>query len=130
MAECLGIEIISADSRQFYREMNIGTAKPAELELQKVKHHFISFLSVQDEYHASNFEKDALQKIEEIFARNKWPVLAGGSGLYVQAVLKGVDKIPDVPLSIRKRVRQEYRQAGIGSLRKEVRDCDRGCYDK
>src|ERR1041385_1283365 len=91
IAKEFGTEIISADSRQFFREMNIGTAKPSAAELKQVKHHFINSLSVTEEYNVGEFEKDALKILDNLFAKNRTAVMAGGSGLYIDAVCNGFD---------------------------------------
>ena len=94
LAGKLDTEIVSADSRQFYREMEIGTAKPSANELKQVRHHFINSLSVQDGYSVGDYEKDALKCLDELFKTHDKVILVGGSGLYVQAVCQGLDKLP------------------------------------
>ncbi len=90
LSALLPLEIISADSRQFYKYLNIGTAKPDKTELSQTKHHLIDFLEPDEEYNASRFESDALKAIEEILNRNKLPLITGGSGLYIKAVVDGI----------------------------------------
>ena len=89
IAEKLGCEIISADSKQFFREMRIGTAVPSEYQTNKIKHHFIWFLSVEDYYSASLFERDVLELLPKLFVRNNNVLMTGGSGLYIDAVCNG-----------------------------------------
>ena len=89
-------EVISADSRQFYRELNIGTAKPSKDELSSVKHHLINNISVTDKYDISHFESDARKIIDNLFKTKDYVILVGGSGLYIDTILYGIDKIPNV----------------------------------
>ena len=110
-------EIISCDSRQFYREMVIGTSAPTEEQLSKVRHHFVRFLSVTDYYSASMYERDVLKLLPELFSRNPLVILTGGSGLYVDAVCTGIDDIPDVDPAAREKYWNLYRREGIESLR-------------
>ena len=94
-------EIISADSRQFYKEMKIGTAVPEPQELATVKHHFIQHKSIHENYNVGLFEKDAIMKIDELFKKHNTLVIVGGSGLYIDAVCKGLDTFPDIQESVR-----------------------------
>jgi len=110
-------EIISCDSRQFYREMVIGTSAPTEEQLSKVRHHFVRFLSVTDYYSASMYERDVLKLLPELFSRNPLVILTGGSGLYVDAVCIGIDDIPDVDPAAREKYWNLYQRDGIESLR-------------
>lgn len=112
-----GTEIISCDSRQFYREMSIGTAIPSEVQLKNINHHFIKFLSVKDYYSASLFERDVLNLLPELFIKNKIVLMAGGSGMYIDAVCNGIDDIPDVDPSIREKYTRKYKEEGLESLR-------------
>lgn len=100
LANALDCEIISCDSRQFYREMSIGTAKPTVAELNQAKHHFIDSLSITDDYSAGEFERDGLAILNEIFQRKDVVILSGGSGLYIKALCEGFDNFPDIPKSI------------------------------
>ncbi len=124
MALHYNCEIISADSRQFYREMSIGTAVPSEIELQTVKHHFIHNLSIADEYSVGKFEKEALTKLDELFLVSDYAILVGGSGLYVDAVLKGFDELPDVDPKIRKQLNQDLEINGIERLQQQLKELD------
>ncbi len=117
VAKHFDTEIISADSRQFYREMKIGTAVPSAEQLQAVPHHFIGQLSVHDAYNVSRYEQDVLEKLEELFREHDYVVMAGGSGLYVDAVCKGIDDMPDIPRHIREAVDNKYREHGLDYLR-------------
>ncbi len=97
LAAAQGLEIISCDSRQFYREMNIGTAKPSDAELSQAPHHFINSLSIGDSYSAGDFERDGLMVLDECFSRNNMAIVSGGSGLYIKALCSGLDVFPEVP---------------------------------
>jgi tRNA dimethylallyltransferase len=113
----LGCEIISCDSRQFYREMQIGTAAPDEEQLALVKHHFIGFLSVSDYYSISLFEHDALALLPSLFSNSPFAIMTGGSMLYMDAVCRGMDDIPDTDPAVRQKYIDMYHREGIGGLR-------------
>jgi tRNA dimethylallyltransferase len=117
-------EIISADSRQFFRELNIGTAKPSEKELLEVKHHFINNLSIKEEYDAAQFGRDALEAIHRILQHHDVVILCGGSGLYIKAVTEGFDDIPEVPDEIRDSLNEKYLQGGLPWLQEKMRELD------
>jgi len=117
-------EIISADSRQFYRELNIGVASPSPEELSAAKHHFIGNLSIHDDYNVSKYETEALQCLEEIFRKKNTAVLVGGSGLYIDAVCKGIDELPDPEASLREEIKHLFQQEGIDALRSQLRILD------
>ena len=123
-------EIISADSRQFFREMNIGTAVPSERQLETIKHNFIRFLSVHDYYSSSLFEKDVLELLPELFHNNNVALMAGGSGMYIDAVCNGIDDIPDIDLSIREKYISLYMEEGIEGLRATLKILDPEQYAK
>lgn len=125
-----GTEIISADSRQFFREMNIGTAKPGEEELKSVKHHFINSISIQDEYNAGMFERDALNILEIIYQKKDTAVMVGGSGLYINAVCNGFDELPHADKEIRANISQMYQREGIEYLRDTLNKLDEEHYKK
>jgi len=110
-------EIISCDSRQFYREMSIGTAVPSDHQLKSINHHFIKFLSVKDYYSASLFERDVLNLLPQLFKENRIVVMTGGSGMYINAVCSGYDDIPDVDPAIREKYIDKFKEEGIESLR-------------
>jgi len=113
----LGCEIISSDSRQFYREMRIGTAAPDEGQLAKVKHHFIGFLPVRDYYSISLFERDVLALLPSLFSKCPVAIMTGGSMLYMDAVCRGMDDIPDTDPAVRQKFIDLYHRDGIGGLR-------------
>jgi tRNA dimethylallyltransferase len=119
-----GAEIISCDSRQFYLEMTIGTAVPSEEQLKRVNHHFIKFQSVIKYYSASLFERDVLDLLPVLFAKNNLVVMTGGSGMYIDAVCKGIDDIPDVDPAIRQKYSRKYKEEGLGSLRVSLKLLD------
>lgn len=116
--------IISADSRQFYKEMRIGTSYPTDEELAQVKHHFVGHLSIGDYYSISRFEQDVLKLLPELFAQSPVVVMTGGSGLYLDAVCKGIDDLPDPDLNIRAHVIELFENEGIEALRSRLRLLD------
>ena len=120
IAKNYSAEIISCDSRQFYKEMSIGTAVPSKEELAKVKHHFIQNLSIKDNYSVGQFERDALAKIEELHKASNLVVMVGGSGLYIDAVCRGFDDFPKVPKEIRDELNTRCKTEGIEVLEKEL----------
>ncbi|MDR2027640.1 MAG: tRNA (adenosine(37)-N6)-dimethylallyltransferase MiaA [Prevotellaceae bacterium] len=124
LAKYFGTEIISADSRQIYMELDIGTAPPAPEQLDEVKHHFIKSRSIFDEYTAGKYETDALKVIGKLFETNDYVWLVGGSGLYIDAVCKGIDDIPATDPELRKNIVKRYREEGIDSLRCELERLD------
>lgn len=124
IASHFGIEIISADSRQFYSEMTIGTAVPEPELLERIKHHFIQFISVREYYSSSLYERAVLELLPSLFSRSGAAILAGGSGLYVDAVCRGIDDIPDIDPAVRQKYNNKYRAEGIESLRAELRLTD------
>jgi len=123
-------EIISADSRQFFMEMSIGTAVPTELQLKTIKHHFIRFLSIKDYYSSSFFEKDVLQLLPSLFSKNNIILMSGGSGMYIDAVCNGIDDIPDVDTAVRNKYLDKYREEGIEGLRATLKLLDPEHYAK
>ena len=128
VAKHFDTEIISADSRQCYQELNIGVARPSEKELNEVKHHFIASHSIQQKVTAATFEEYALEKAAEIFKVKDVLVMVGGTGLYIKAFCEGLDEIPDVADEIRNEVISEYKLKGIDWLQEEVRNADPGFY--
>ncbi len=124
IAKHFGIEIISADSRQFYQEMSIGTAKPNAEELAQASHHFINNLSIQDSYSVGAYEKEVLEKLEQLFEENKAAILVGGSGLYIRAVCEGLDEFPTVPEAIKKELVEQFEQEGIAPLQASLQELD------
>jgi tRNA dimethylallyltransferase len=117
-------EIISADSRQIYRDLEIGTAKPTEQELKQIKHHFINTHSIEQPYDAGSYERDALALINELFEKHDTLILCGGSGLYVKAVLEGFDEMPEIPAGMREKIMNEYEQKGLSWLQEQVQEVD------
>jgi tRNA dimethylallyltransferase len=130
LAQHFKCEIISCDSRQFFKEMTIGTAVPNQDELQAAKHHFIQNISIFDNYTVGDYEKEAITKLEELFQHNDYAILIGGSGLYVDAVLKGFDEFPEIDATIREKITQEYEQNGITYLQEQLKKLDTSYYDK
>ena len=124
LAQHFGTEILSADSRQFYKDMSIGTAKPQLSDLAKVKHHFIGNLSIKDAYSVGDFERDALAVLETIFEKNDTAIMVGGTGLYIRAVCEGLDVFPEVPLSIRDEFEAIFEKQGIKPLQKLLQEVD------
>jgi tRNA dimethylallyltransferase len=117
-------EIISADSRQFYKELIIGAAPPSMEELAKIRHHFIGHLSVKDVYNVSQYEKDALEKINELFLKHDSLVMVGGSGLFIHAVMHGIDELPDPDEELREHLKSVLNNEGIESLRLLLKELD------
>ena len=129
IARYFGCEIISADSRQFFREMKIGTAIPSDSQLAEIKHHFIRFLSIKDYYSASLFERDVLKLLPTLFSKNNVALMTGGSGMYVDAVCHGIDDIPDVDPQVREKYIRKYKDEGIHGLRLALKLLDPEHYD-
>ena len=117
-------EIISADSRQFYKEMRIGTAVPSVEELSAVRHHFIQHLSIHDNYNVGLYEMEAAKKISALFQTFDTLILVGGSGLYIDAVCYGLDNFPDIDPNLRHSLRKQFSENGLDWLREEVRRLD------
>lgn len=124
LAKHFHTEIISADSRQCFKELNIGVARPSANELKEIPHHFIASLSINEEVNAASFEQYALQKVNELFKKNNVVIMVGGTGLYIKAFCEGLDKIPAIDLLIRKRIMGEYEQKGLQWLQDEVKKKD------
>jgi tRNA dimethylallyltransferase len=128
LAKSLGCEIISADSRQFFRQMSIGTAVPSDYQLSEVKHHFIRFLSVENYYSSSLFERDVLELLPRLFSSCGFALMAGGSGMYINAVCDGIDDIPDTDEAVRAKYIAMYAGQGIAGLRSALKLLDPGYY--
>ena len=122
-------DIISCDSRQFFKEMTIGTAVPSADELSAAKHHFIQNRSIFDAYNVGEFERDALAKLEDLFLKNSIQIMVGGSGLYVDAVLQGLDYFPEVNPKIREDLTKELEEKGIESLQEKLQKLDIETYN-
>jgi tRNA dimethylallyltransferase len=124
LAQHFQTEIVSADSRQFFREMRIGTAKPTPAEMQSVPHHFIDSHSIAEDYSAGRFEAEALQVLAELFRRHQVVVLTGGSGLYLQALTDGLDELPTANPALRAQLQQELAATGLAPLVAELARLD------
>ena len=130
LAKYFGCEIISADSRQFYQEMTIGTAVPSAEELSAVKHHFVQHISINDSYSVGQFERDTLSCLDSLFEKNQTQIMVGGSGLYIDAVTQGLDNFPKVDENIKNQVQRNYEQSGLVYLQNELKQRDFSFYTK
>ena len=128
LAKAFDAEIISADSRQFYKELSIGTAAPTAEELAQVKHNFVHHLSIEDKYDVADYEQDVLSYLKEYFKTKNIAIMTGGSGLYIDAVCKGLDSIPDISDEIRTKVTRMLEEGGLEALQKEVEKVDNDYY--
>ena len=128
LANYFKCDIISCDSRQFFKEMTIGTAVPSVAELTVANHHFIQNKSIFENYTVGDFEKEAIAKIEELFLTNDYAIVVGGSGLYVDAILKGFDEFPEIEPSIRTEISTNYEKLGIGYLQQQLEVLDPAYY--
>jgi len=128
LANHFGSEIVSCDSRQFYKEMQIGTAVPSQTELCIAPHHFIQTKSIFEPYSVGDFEREALQKIEELFTQQNVQIMVGGSGLYVDAILKGFDDFPIIEPSVREEIKQKYETKGLIYLQETLEKTDFNYY--
>ncbi len=128
-AQKLNAEIISADSRQFYKELKIGVATPSKEELSSVKHHFIGHISITDYYNVSKFEQDVLTFLDKYFKTNDNAVMVGGSGLYIDAVCKGIDDLPDPDENLREKLKGLLETNGIGYLQQLLEELDPDYFD-
>lgn len=124
MAEKLHTEILSCDSRQMFREMKIGTAAPTEEELKRVPHHFVGHLSIHDYYSCGKFEIDALAKCNELFQKHDTLIMTGGSMLYIDAICKGIDDVPNIDEELRSSLWKRFETDGIENLRNELKLLD------
>ncbi|MCF4100943.1 tRNA (adenosine(37)-N6)-dimethylallyltransferase MiaA [Gillisia sp. M10.2A] len=124
LANAFHTEIISADSRQFFKEMQIGTAAPSKSELAEAPHHFIHHLSIEDDYSVGDFEKEALQKVEDLFKKHDVLILVGGSGLYIKALLEGLDEFPEVAPEIRFGLNERLELEGLPVLQQQLKELD------
>ena len=128
LAQHYGCEILSCDSRQFFKEMKIGTAVPNQEELAVATHHFIQNKSIFEHYTVGDFEKEAITKLDELFQENNVQIVVGGSGLYVNAILQGFDDFPEVPTEIRENVRNQYEEKGLEFLQQKLQELDSNYY--
>ena len=124
LAEHFQTEVISADSRQIFKELEIGTARPSESQLSRVRHHFIATRSLEQEYDAGKYGLDARALIEELFEKYEKLILCGGSGLYLRAALEGFDELPEISADVRKRIIAEYESKGLSWLQQQVGEAD------
>lgn len=124
LAKRLSAEIISADSRQFYKELKIGTAAPTTYELGEAQHHFVGHISIFDYYNASIFEQQVVPLLDKLFQKNRFVIMTGGSGLYIDAVCEGIDDMPDIDPHTRESVKSYYQKEGLGGLRRWLQSID------
>ena len=129
LAKHFKTEIISADSRQFFKEMTIGTAVPTYIELASVKHHFIHHKSIENEYSVGAFEKDAISKLDNLYKIYDIVIMVGGSGLYVDAVINGLDEFPKIDPYIRKELNKKLKTEGLKVLQEQLRNLDIHAYN-
>ena len=129
LAQNLNCSIISCDSRQFYKEMSIGTAVPSKLELSKANHYFIHHKSVKDNYTVGDFQNDALKLIENLFKKDDYIILTGGSGMYMDAIVNGIDKFPKIKLGVRELLNEKHNSCGILFLKNKLKELDPEYYD-
>lgn len=130
LAKFYNCPVISADSRQFYKEMSIGTAKPTQEEMQDVPHYFIDNISIHDTYNVGQFERDAIDCIETLFKTHEQLILVGGSGLYINAILNGVDEFEEIPTHIREQLIKDYNEKGLIYLQDELKKRDEVYYNQ
>lgn len=130
LAQYFDTSILSADSRQFYQEMNIGTAKPTAEELAAAPHHFINSLSIENEYSVGDFERDAIALLEVLFADRDIVIMVGGAGLYIKAICEGLDEFPTVAAGVREELMNIYAENGIEPLQEELQSCDPVYYNE
>ena len=129
LAQDLNCSIISCDSRQFYKEMSIGTAVPSKLELSKANHYFIHHKSIKDNYTVGDFQNDALKLIENLFKKDDYIILTGGSGMYMDALVNGIDKFPKIKLGVRELLNENHNSRGILFLKNKLKELDPEYYD-
>jgi len=130
LAQHFNCDIISCDSRQFFKEMKIGTAVPSDAELASAPHHFIQNKSIFENYTVGDFEKEAIAKLDELFHKNNIQIMVGGSGLYVDAILKGFDHFPAIDNSVREEISSDFDQRGIAYLQQQLKELDAEFYQK
>lgn len=130
LAQILNCEIVSADSRQIFKEMNIGVARPNEEELRMVPHHLVAVWSIREEYNVARYENEAITTINDLFLKYDNLVLCGGSGLYVNAVINGIDIMPSTPLDLRQKLQNELEEKGLESLLEELKTKDEEYYNE
>lgn len=121
--------VISADSRQFFKELSIGTAKPSKEEMEGVPHFFVDHLSIHDEMNTGMYEQQVLKLLEELFLKHEAVILTGGSGLYIQSICEGIDDMPEVSAETREKLNDEYREFGLNYLQEELKKSDPDYYE-
>lgn len=129
IANLYDAEILSADSRQFYKELKVGTAKPNKVELSKAKHHFINNLSIHDNYSVGKYKIEVDSVLKHYFKKNNYAVLVGGSGLFIDVVCNGIDDIPKVPNELRNKVREYYKINGLNYIQNLLKQYDKKHYN-
>ena len=129
LAKEINCEIISFDSRQFYKEMSIGTAVPKQNELDQVKHHFVQHKSIHNDYNINQFSVDAKKLINELFKNNRCIILVGGSFLYLKSIIYGINNIPEIPNELRHNLNTQFEKKGIDHLKKLLKELDPKYYD-
>ena len=130
LAKHYSCPVISADSRQFYKEMSIGTAKPSVEEMQGITHYFIDNISIHDSYNVGQYERDAIECIENLFKEHDTLILVGGSGLYINAVINGVDEFEEIPTEIREQLIKDFEEKGLSFLQEELKSKDEVYYNQ
>ncbi len=120
LAKAYETHIISADSRQFYKELQIGTAAPGREELQAAQHHFIHHISIEDTYSVGDFEREAIEKIHDLFKQHSVLILTGGSGLYIKSILEGLDEFPEIDPLVRKELNEIHENKGLSTLQEKL----------
>ena len=128
IAKRLETEIISCDSRQFYKELKIGTSPPSREQLKEINHHFIHNKSIHDKYNVGMYEKDAINLINNLFKENEIIILVGGSGLYADSIMYGIDDFPEIPSNIRNKIISEYESGGLEVIQNKLKKLDTKYY--
>lgn len=129
LAQALHTEILSADSRQFYAEIPVGTAAPTKEEMQGVKHHFVGHLSIHDYYNVSMYEQQALEVLKGLFKTHHYAVLTGGSGMYIDVLCNGIDNMPDIDMQLRNKLLQQWREQGVEVCLQQLKELDPVFYE-
>ena len=130
IAKRLETEIISCDSRQFYKELKIGTSPPSREQLKEINHHFIHNKSIHDKYNVGMYEKDAINLINNLFKENEIIILVGGSGLYADSILYGIDDFPEIPSNIKNKIISEYESGGLEVIQNKLKKLDTKYYEE
>ena len=130
IAKRLETEIISCDSRQFYKELKIGTSPPSREQLKEINHHFIHNKSIHDKYNVGMYEKDAINLINNLFKKKEIIILVGGSGLYADSIMYGIDDFPEIPSNIRNKIISEYESGGLEVIQNKLKKLDTKYYEE